>query len=1529
MDALRRCEIQVLTPADDAPAWYTSVHADNQRVTMEMAQELKTTYWRDNMVQPVLFSQALKAAVTDGAPGLVLEVGPHPALKGPASLTIEEATSTDVPYFGTLARGKNDALALASSIGDVWAAQGAAAGINLQGFLRAFIKDAAFEVAKELPTYVWDHERVVWNETRISKAHRLRSHATHELLGAHSVDDVEGEHRWRNYLKPKEMPWLKGHQIQGQMVFPAAGFAVMALEAARTLAPFDTIRLMELQSFSIHKALSFMDENASIETIFSLANVQEEGPYKTADFACYACMNKDAGEFTSMASGVVKLTLGARAENALPERPRWVNNFVDTNVEFFYDSLATLGYGYTGMFQGVTELQRTNGGSKGTIVIPWDEDSAPQRWVIHPATLDVAFQAVFAAVGAPGDGRLWTMHVPTMIETITINPSVCEISSGVETPLPFDACLAQAEQGGIAGHVDLYDEDGKHAIVQVQNLHVTPLQKPTTADDRDTFAATTWAPAYADLVTDWTEWAYNSNEEKVASFAERLSLYIIRHLADTVTDESIEEGTEHQRAVLEWAQHVVETVRSEKHPTCPKQWLADTWDVLKAPAERLAKINPQIRHCLWVKQRLEPFVRGTLDIEDELRTTKAMEKLYLGIPGFRAYNRRLAQLVDQLAFRHHNLRILEVGFDKGVTTEAVLQVLGDNVMSYTCTDLEKGNFDDIRARLPEDQAEKFMFKPLDMEQDPAEQGFTAGYYDLVIASNTLHRAPVLSDALAHARALLRPGGYLALLEPTSDRSLALGLSACLQPSWLAGIEEHRKFSPLCSQKTWDNMLRDSGFGGIDTATPPEHTFWVPYSVMCATAVDAQMAMVRDPLAYAGEKKLDADLLIIGGQRIQTSRLVRGLTSLLAPFFDRVINRETLVEVDDETLASNPTTISLLELDEPLFKPFTEEKFKAVVKVCDSLSRMLWVTVGSRGENPYMNMMVGVGRCLVGEMPNLRLQFLNFDGADRPTPATVAHHLLVLHLTHGFSNDSIKLHDPLFTNERELSISNGVLLIPRYLPVEAINTRLNSDKRLITHHLDHAKTPVALDASAAGYKLLERLQTEAVGAAESVTVRVEKSLLNALRIGGAGCLVPVLGSTGGGKRVVTVSEGNQSIVTVARAAILEVDVADADAAGFLLHTAAGLLAATILGSAPAGAVLVHEPTAVLAASLKRLASQMNKPLLMTSVSSDVAHVQQVHPSTTDRVLARVVPQNTTHFVDLSEATESKSIGARLAKLLPLGCESRTSSHLFSPRAFATGSVDATQTLGPAVQEALASLDKPQVGDHVVRASELAAQDLRPTGLVVVDWKADATLPVSVVPADETIRFRSDRTYFMVGLTGELGLQLTKWMVQHGARYLALSSRNPSINAEWLEVVQAEGAVVKTYAMDVTSRESVHAVHKQVCAEMPPVAGVANGAMILIDGLFANKTHAEFDKTLRPKVQGTVYLDETFGQGDLDFFVVFSSLACVSGNMGQTAYAAANAFMCSLIAGRRMRGKAGSAINMPGKHRHPPHRCRGVG
>ena len=1514
IESLNKCGIQVYEPIPHSCPWYSSVTSRNERVTMDLASTLKSLYWRDNMLQPVLFSQAVKSAVsTSGAPGVVIEIGPHAALKGPASMTVQDVSGSPVPYFGTLSRGQDDALAVAETIGSLWTILGGS-DIDLKSFELIFTSISTFEISKSLPTYAWDHEMPIWNETRVSKASRFRADAKHELLGIRAIDEFEGEMRWRNWLKLKEMPWLKGHQIQGQTVFPAAGYIAMALEAARHLAPYENIRTMELEGFKIHKALSFLDENAGIEIMFSLSKTRNAEGFVTADFAGYAFLNKDVGKFTCTVSGRAKVTLGEPSHDAMPERPKAANSFIDTDPNYFYSSLADLGYGYTGMFDGINHLQRTNGMAKGNLTIAPDENSAPQNWIIHPASLDIASQGIFAAVGAPGDGRLWTMHLPTMIDSVMVNPRASEENDGIDDPLPFESNVAVFNRDdGLVGDVDIYDKDGKYVVIQCQGLRMQPVTKASAADDRETFAAIEWGPASPDLAANWTACMLTDDEEKEARFAERLSLFVLRDLCDSAPAEKVrKDGTDHQCGLLDWARQIVKAVRVGKHPTCPRAWLADTWELLKYPAERLSHSNGQIHLCLWVKERLLSFVSGEVSVEEEVKTSQAMNDQYSSIPYHQLYIERLGDFVRQISFKHRNLKVLEIGSGKGSTTQTILSELGDNFTSYTCTDIETTYFEEIIARFTDEQTTKIIFKTLDIEQDPAEQGFNAGHFDLIVASNALHRTLDLDHTLRNARSLLRPGGYLTVLEMTGSDSLAISLGACMRPTWFAGIEASRTHLPLASQKIWDAALREAGFSGVETATPDEFTFAIPFSIMCSIAVNEEMEKVLHPLDHAGEESLNANLLIVGGKTLATNLLVRDLEKDLAPFFNEIITAESVSEVDEATIATKPTALSLAELDEPVFRPFTKEKYKALATLFDNLQSILWITAGARGQNPYLNMMSAVGRCLEGEMPHLRLQFLDFDPSDKATSALIAHHLLRLHSTYNFSGEVNKIGEPLYTIERELSIQNGTLFVPRYLHVHDINVRLNSDRRLITHDVDQRDTAVELDVSSTQYKLLQREQC--IVEENLVKVKVGKAMLNAIKIGGAGCFHVITGATDSGKKMVALSDSNQSIVAVPQSHAVEIDVEDGDEASLLLNVTAELLAASIL-SGTYGSVHVHEPTAALATALRLQAEATNRMLILTSMSSNLSGATRIDPSFPDRVLERLIPQDTTVLADLSDTANASYMGARFGALLSTGCQIKNTSHLYSKKAFRINETD-LDALRNAVERASPSTGKPTQELNIIPASAMLSQKFQHPGLQIIDWEADNALPVAVVPADELMQFRSDRTYFLVGLAGELGLQMVKWMVLRGARYLALSSRNPNVPQEWLELVRSRGATLNLYAMDVTDRASVQVTHQKVVADMPPVAGVMNGAMVLIDALFANNTHADFEKTLRPKVDGTVYLDEIFGTTDLDFFIVFSSLAAVSGNVGQSAYAAANAFMCSLIAGRRTRGLAGSAINMPG-------------
>jgi KR domain len=86
------------------------------------------------------------------------------------------------------------------------------------------------------------------------------------------------------------------------------------------------------------------------------------------------------------------------------------------------------------------------------------------------------------------------------------------------------------------------------------------------------------------------------------------------------------------------------------------------------------------------------------------------------------------------------------------------------------------------------------------------------------------------------------------------------------------------------------------------------------------------------------------------------------------------------------------------------------------------------------------------------------------------------------------------------------------------------------------------------------------------------------------------------------------------------------------------------------------------------------------------------------------------------------------------------------------------------------------------------------------------------------------------------------------------------------------------------------------------------------MVLSDTLLTNMTFEEMQKVLKPKVDGSRFLDSLFPHNNLDFFILFGSSVDIIGNSGQAAYCAANIFMNSLVCSRRKRGLAGSLIGL---------------
>ncbi|WP_170319936.1 type I polyketide synthase [Polyangium spumosum] len=182
----------------------------------------------------------------------------------------------------------------------------------------------------------------------------------------------------------------------------------------------------------------------------------------------------------------------------------------------------------------------------------------------------------------------------------------------------------------------------------------------------------------------------------------------------------------------------------------------------------------------------------------------------------------------------------------------------------------------------------------------------------------------------------------------------------------------------------------------------------------------------------------------------------------------------------------------------------------------------------------------------------------------------------------------------------------------------------------------------------------------------------------------------------------------------------------------------------------------------------------------------------------------------------------------------------------------------------------------------------------------------------------IELRADRTYLITGGLGGLGLSLARWMVDKGARHLALvGRRSPGEEAtRAIAAMREVGAEILVASVDVSRREEVDALLARLAESMPALAGVAHTAAVLDDHTLLELTEESFRNVFAPKALGALNLHAALGDRDLDFFLLYSSVAALVGSPGQGNYTAANALLDALAEERQRRGLRTTSIQWGG-------------
>ena len=113
---------------------------------------------------------------------------------------------------------------------------------------------------------------------------------------------------------------------------------------------------------------------------------------------------------------------------------------------------------------------------------------------------------------------------------------------------------------------------------------------------------------------------------------------------------------------------------------------------------------------------------------------------------------------------------------------------------------------------------------------------------------------------------------------------------------------------------------------------------------------------------------------------------------------------------------------------------------------------------------------------------------------------------------------------------------------------------------------------------------------------------------------------------------------------------------------------------------------------------------------------------------------------------------------------------------------------------------------------------------------------------------------------------------------------------------LRGLEAQGAEVLTVQADAADLEGMRKAISLAHERFGPLNGVVHGAGVVTEFQAMDRmTEEDCRHHFRPKVLGTLVLDEALADENLDFCVLLSSLSSVLGGVGFAAYAAANIFM----------------------------------
>lgn len=694
-------------PNPAAPTFISSVTGKQ-----EGARTVDASYWVKNLVQPVKFLNAVKTMLMPNLeedkettsrpiPNVIVEVGPHSALKGPLSqimawTRLQKIDSVPV-YVPSLVRGSDAQGALLES----------ARVLFMQGCNVSFrgincLAGTETRVLSDLPSYEWNKSHRFEPKSRVAYKRRFPGMPYKPFLGWKSPYHEGPGHSFRQAISLEHMPWIREHRVDGDPMMPFTGYIALATEAVRSL---DSVSPQHIAAREVHVKRSLrIHEDEQADVTVRLKPIPLGTEIDSTNVWSFEILSwTEEKDWTTHCSGQIEASSNELSPDStlLQQAEKLMANMEleGESAENEYSALEQAGVKFGPSFRRMSRLRVTTDGAVHDVemrdldLIPSDPESSPVT--TDPPALD---SFLHASGAFPGLNPKKHGGYPTYVRRLHLSN---RIPYRVGQRFTIATCIEDMSPkiGSWIVNVVVFAQTGSSLlpVAIFQGFQLRSFVPPGTIDN-----AINPPKGFCYKVTPCVDLLNRLELERLVQIEDypeaevqeshklnEAGLYFMLQALKSVPEHQRHSLPSHYSSFLKWSQRTFESMAS------------------KRKARELELINtaptlvPEVRNSngsgamlCAVGEHIGDILRGKVQpLEVMLQDDMLVRSYEQNHPAARGA-KIMAKYVRLLSKTNPKLRILEIGAGTASATTTVLEAVSDDgelrVAEYMFTDISAG-----------------------------------------------------------------------------------------------------------------------------------------------------------------------------------------------------------------------------------------------------------------------------------------------------------------------------------------------------------------------------------------------------------------------------------------------------------------------------------------------------------------------------------------------------------------------------------------------------------------------------------------------------------------------------------------------------------------------------------------------------------------------------------------------------------------------------------------------------------------------